>query len=373
MHLIRKHRDALAKGGRLGLKGRVAWEVLTESGFVIRSSQGERSNLILNQGLDQLASYSLSQVSTYCAVGTGNADPIDSQVGLVNEVARTNNYKTGTGDCGSFWTSPTVCEFKRTYDFPIGALNGTYYEIGFSPIGTTGDNLFSRTLLKDGGGNPTGVTVGSSQQLRVIYTLSVSLEPATATAGVVDISGVGELGMTHAIQDTRGIGGRDLVMNAALRGIGPNGGVESEGYNISSILVCAPGGGSVSPITAQSQLEPARWFGGVSSVYASVSDATDPLASPGTSVPRCGSNRSFKTTTTEVYTPGSYYSDITLHLSVNEGNLGIRSICVGLPSSIKAGTQYQLVHSYACLMDSAITKADTHTLDLVFRLSWGRA
>lgn len=373
MYLIRKHRDALAKGGRLGLKGRVAWEVLTESGFVIRSSQGERSNLILNQGLDQLASYSLAAVSSYCAVGTGNADPIYSQVGLVNEVARTNNYKSGTGDCGSFWVSPTVCEFKRTYDFPIGALNGTYYEIGFSPIGTTGDNLFSRTLLKDGGGNPTGVTVGSSQQLRVIYTLSVSLEPATATAGVVDISGVGELGMTHAIQDTRGTSGRDLVMTAAFYGIAPNGDTASTGYQTSNRGWCGLPGVSVRPIDAQRQLEPMVWCGGSLPVYASVSDATAPLASPGTSAPRCGSNSSCKTATKEGYTFGSYYSDITLHLSVNEGNFGIRSICVGLPSSSDAGTAFQLVHSYACLLDSAITKADTYTLDLVFRLSWGRA
>lgn len=190
------------KGPHVGLKGEVSWQVLNGDGSL--ADKGGHMNLILDHGLDMLAKsgggypVSLAQTFAYCVVGIGNSTPIISQLALDSEKARTANYLTSpVGACGSYQIDYATLKLQRTFDFPLGALDsgvdGPYAEVGFSPSGTPGNNLFSRSLFKDGGGAPITVSVLPSQQLRVTYSLTIVFDMTTWTTGSVNITGLGSV------------------------------------------------------------------------------------------------------------------------------------------------------------------------------------
>jgi hypothetical protein len=188
--------------------GFVEWQVVNPDGSV--AQRGAHPNLILDQGLNQMGT-SLTIVGLFgvCAVGTGNSTPVVAQIGLDAEVARTASFQTGNDSGGTPYNgtrgvSYGSLEYKRTFNFAIGALNGTYFELGFSSTTTPGNNLFSRALFKDGSGNPVGVAINSSQQLRVSYFLTFSINGGSGnstTGHEVSITGVGTVGysMRHRL------------------------------------------------------------------------------------------------------------------------------------------------------------------------------
>jgi hypothetical protein len=181
-----------------GLKGEVEWCVVNQDGSI--AQDGGKQNLILDSGLDMIGTpsgsynlgYAIPEVMENCAVGTGNSTPIVAQNALDTEIARTNNYLLSPqGSCGSFLPDAYTLQHVRTFDFPLGSINTTIYEAGFSPITTPGNNLFSRVLLNA----PTGITVTSLQILRLKYTLTVTYGVAnTWTTDTVTITGIGDIG-----------------------------------------------------------------------------------------------------------------------------------------------------------------------------------
>jgi len=98
-----------------------------------------------------------------------------NQTGLDTETKRSNTYLTGSGNCGTSWTSTTSAQM-RTYDFSIEGSNINYSELGWSDTTTSGNNLFSRTLIAGG-----TVTVLTGQGLRVVYTLTITVSSSTST------------------------------------------------------------------------------------------------------------------------------------------------------------------------------------------------
>lgn len=231
-----------------GLKGRCKVSVV-ERGLIIREYP-EVSNLILNRGLDDIASTQIGQCFVWCAAGTGstateldatvetatisngtvtistigflNGDSTDvgktikltssgglytvtsaisttqcivspaatigpeqfivyntNQTGLTAESTnpgpaskRTATYLTGAPNCQTV-TQGSVTLLTRTFDFAAETGPITYNEVGFSATNIIGSNLFSRVKL------PSGVPLTAGQQLRVQYSVSVTVSPTT--------------------------------------------------------------------------------------------------------------------------------------------------------------------------------------------------
>jgi len=190
------------------LQGRYRWAVLNADGSVANRGtlmpDEPSSNLILDQGVDNIDSYPVASLFENCAVGTGTSTPAVTQVELDNEKARTNNLSGDTSLHGTTFpsdgASPYTLIMARGFDFPKGSLDsstdGDYTEVGFSQSSSAGQNLFSRALLKDGSGNTISVTVASDQILRIAYELDVTLDPSSQTTGTVDITNIGTIGYT---------------------------------------------------------------------------------------------------------------------------------------------------------------------------------
>lgn len=183
------------------LKGWLAWQLVDRRGREVRA--GEGPNLILDQGLDLIATTALvtevgsSSTSSefthfplmeYAAVGTNSASPSTSDTGLGSEVART---KTRFADDEFTRSAPGVYQITRHIEFDYDEGNGNLTEWGFSNTASAGANLFNRALFTDSGGDPDTVTKTDQEKLRLSYTLEVSLSPVSLTAGSFDIIGVG--------------------------------------------------------------------------------------------------------------------------------------------------------------------------------------
>lgn len=106
-----------------------------------------------------------------------------NQTGLGGEVHRTNNYLTGSGNCGTTYTGG-VYTHQRTFDFPIETGNQTYNEVGFSNISTAGANLNMRGIF-----STAPISVVTGQQIRVIYYVLVTVTPISPRSRTVPISG----------------------------------------------------------------------------------------------------------------------------------------------------------------------------------------
>lgn len=105
-----------------------------------------------------------------------------NQTGLDTEVKRSNTYLSGSGNCGTSFTSTSIA-MMRTYDFSAEGSNINYSELGWSYTNTAGNNLFSRALVTGG-----TVTVLTGQSLRVVYTLTVTV-PSSSSSGSYAITG----------------------------------------------------------------------------------------------------------------------------------------------------------------------------------------
>ena len=181
-------RDRVAPPAKVGarMEGRIHYQLVDREGKIV--DEGESHNLVLDAGLDLVASHGLGQgIFAYCVVGTGSTAPAATDTGLVAELTRTNT--TWQGD-STVRTSNGVYDISRYFEFTYGAANGNLTEFGFSPNSGTGANLFSRALFRDGGGSPKTITKTSSEKLRVNYTLTVTLTPVTSTVGSFTITNV---------------------------------------------------------------------------------------------------------------------------------------------------------------------------------------
>lgn len=129
-------------------------------------------NLILDSGLNGIGA---SNMMTQCFVGSGSTPPVNTNNVMEHLLATTTISSdvvgaAASGDGGYGW-------LRRTYSFGAGVAAGNLSEIG---VGATSSLLFSRSLIKDGDGNPTTITVLSNEFFSVLY--EVRLYPPTADA-----------------------------------------------------------------------------------------------------------------------------------------------------------------------------------------------
>ncbi|HET8550887.1 MAG TPA: hypothetical protein VFM97_00235 [Gammaproteobacteria bacterium] len=384
-YINRPRREALdpVTHANLGLRGHVEWQVREADGTI--TQRGERDNMILDQGLNMLPDRWIADCFTACCVGTGNSAPAAGQTGLDLEIARTNTYITDPGACGSTLVDPVTWQMKRTFSFPVGALDssrdGNYKEIGVSYTNTPGQNLFARTLFSSADA-PAELAITSTQSLWVVYTLTITCAPAAVTAGSINITGLGDLPYTHAIQDLRycsGLAHDSLYW--AIRGY------TQGGIGFLAVNNCADadqyGGyaGKTSLSTTGDQygggpvgvLEPHRDSG-----YSfSINDSALSIDSPGTYSDTAAPANNFAADPVyDAYVAGNFYQDRHFVLAANQANFNLSRIHFGR-SYTRTGTlnglPFYFSFAYVLRFDNPIVKADTHTFEMVFRLSWGRA
>ena len=142
----------------------------------------EFHNLVLTTGLARMA------VGTWincCCVGTGNSNPVASQVALDSFLASTTTTATGAADTGGIQvtTAPFYWFGRRTWRFAVGVATGNISEIG---LGWGNSNLWNRALVKDIEGKPTTITVLADEYLDVISEVRVYPKESTGSFNLVD-------------------------------------------------------------------------------------------------------------------------------------------------------------------------------------------
>lgn len=145
-------------------------------------------NLILNQGLERIGVATGAGVQpnilSAAHVGSGSTAPAATDTALQTPVAATTNVQSTTSTYVA--GPPAYTNGVVTYRFATGTAAGNLSEVGVG-WGTGTSNLFSRSLIKDGSGNPTTITVLSSEALDLSY--EFRLYPPGDVTGSITISG----------------------------------------------------------------------------------------------------------------------------------------------------------------------------------------
>ncbi len=141
-------------------------------------------NLITDFGLNYMGAN--SGYLNWIRVGTGSSTPSVNDTQLGNQVAGTNNDISST--FGGTSSSPFYARRTRTHRFNEGQAAGNLSEVGVGPS-QSGSDLYSRSLILDGSGNPTTIPVASDEFLDVTYEQRIYV-PEVDIEGAVDIGGV---------------------------------------------------------------------------------------------------------------------------------------------------------------------------------------
>lgn len=268
-------------------------------------------NLITNEGLEQIGS---GPVITHVQVGSGQSTPNINDTALVALVAQTSTL-VGAGANGASPTEPYYGFTRRTFRFPMGAAQGNLSEVG---IRGASSNLFSRSLIKDGNGDPTTITVLANEFLDVTYELRVYAPTADVTS-----------------QFTIGSDTYDCTVRAAHCG---NAIFWSTSLATHGANAISSSGSGAQGCTA--------YNGEVGSVTQGPSGTSTPCA-----------------VTQKAYTANNKYIEVDCDLDLNSGNLsgGIRSL--RFTSNIG---------SYQARFDPPIPKDNLRTLKMTVRFHWAR-
>lgn len=151
---------------------------------IVRESP-EFHNLVLTTGLARM---SQGTWINRCCVGTGNSQPVASQVALDSFLASTTATAQGASDTGGIQVTdaPFYWYGRRTWRFAVGAATGNISEVG---LGWDNSNLWNRALVKDTEGNPTTITVLPDEYLDVISEVRVYPQESTGAFNLVDKAG----------------------------------------------------------------------------------------------------------------------------------------------------------------------------------------
>jgi hypothetical protein len=375
------------------------------TGDVVWEQKEWKKNLILNQGMDAIASLTWADVFAYCAAGSGvtptsedsgatnasqsgttvtavggsftfvsgdvgNVIKWDSgetaritvfnsatsvtvtpsqsvasggfvnyhtnQTSLTTELKRTNNYLTGVGNCDSSVSGSTL-SMKRTFDFTaeVGTVN--YTEVGLCWAASGSNTTFSRILFD------APVPVLATQQLRVIYVLSVTLSPTTPTAKTAAVSGwpVSPSTNTDGFECWQGLGMASVATTGA------------------STSTAAAGGTCNDPSTS----------GSSAAIF--ISPDAQALATFNTTPVNRTTNSTLAVSSLASYTAFDYHRDKTGVFDVGSANrTDFRTMGIGLSNG---GLSNPASATGFCFLFSQVqAKNNTQTLTLTFRYSWSR-
>jgi hypothetical protein len=276
-------------------------------------------NTILDQGLDRMGNQTSTVISS-AQVGTGTTTPATTQTSLTTFLAGVDSgspYPSSSVNSGS----PNYQSLKTwIFTFTQGAVVGTIAEVGVG-WASSGATLFSRELIRDGGGSPITLSLTSIDQLIIYY----------------------ELTFTPTITDGSG----SVVLNSIT-------------YNYDSRLLRAASFAETPFVVLGQRLAL------VDNAYTFQSGAT--LAAITANFPNGTqiSSGTQSSVTTGSYTTGNYYLDKTIFWDVGRANDagGIGALALELSG---AAIYYQIVFA------TPIPKTNVQQLTLVLRFSWARA
>jgi len=330
-----------------------------------------------------------------------------NQTSLTTEARRSTGYMTGAGNCGTSTVDNTLT-MKRTYEFaPVDGAGENITELGFSWENTEAANLFSRVLIAGA-----AVTVADTFQLRVIYELAVTVEPDTAQARTVPITGW--LNQVRSATVTNGGSGYTSAPTVSFSGGGGTGAAATatltddavtsvtitnhgSGYTSAPTILFTGGGGSAAAATAnidawtQGDEQIQGWgieqvdssgigsYGaaanepcneGVTALYEFDGNEEDlpALKTAGTADDR----GEFATASNSLgsYTAGTFTRDKTCTFGVLEGlSSDIRAIMLRGPGG--GGQDGEVCFTY--LFDNPQEKLNTHRLSVTWRHTWNRS
>lgn len=298
----------------IGMSGRYKLAAVNAETGEVREETPWFDNLITDAGLERIGT---NGVGTYCMVGSGSTAPAVSDTALASWVAATTTVQNATNLQAS--SAPWYTAQRKVYRFAVGVAAGNLTEVG---IGWTTTEVFSRTLIKDGSGNPTTLTVLPSEFLDVTYEFRLYCPAADIPFSVV-LGGTSYSGVIRAASATN--------VNA---------------WAPWSILVNGMG---------------APTYDSVLIAYSGATLGAQTSAPTGASGSSSTGTSNF---TLAAYVPGSKKRTITCTAGLNELNLagGINTLMF---QPLRAGT-FQMSFS------PAIPKTASNTLSLTFALTWDR-
>lgn len=311
----------------VGIAGEVRC-VVTKVDGEVKIDTGFQKNLILNQGLDFFGGGKGSDINASCAIGSGNSAPATNQTKLDSFIALTSGTDT-TSDYSYVDKGDGLYRIweQRKYRF-AGLDNVNISEVGLVSTGTTSENYYltTRALIKDSAGAPTSISVKTGETLDIYYRI-------------------------HKVIDTRD---KLFVVNM-LDGDG-----RSVPYNVVTRSMM------VGSSDYHSVVKPSN----IDRNYLRVTEAE--LAAV-TSRPTLGIFYEGKLSL-GAYTPTSFKRLLTISLGLNDANLPIRSLGLGIQGAAYNSFPFMpfQIRFGSVADDSPIPKTNKDILTIPLEFSWGR-
>lgn len=300
---------------KCGIAGYYKFEAVNAKTGIKRLLSDWNKNLITDAGMDMLGGSGNYLYS--CKVGTGSSTPSFGDTALSNYLASHSSIMSTT--YGTSSSAPYYCFIRNVYRFNAGVATGNISEVG---VGNTSNILFSRSLILDGGGNPTTITVLSDEYLDVTYEYRY-YAPYSDVTGSILLNGVSYSYTSRACNASD---------SSYISGWGHN---YIYGDTENKTLSSTATGDRV-------------YDGSIGSVTSSPSGNNLQVA-----VPTAGS-----------YSAGSHSINHTFNASLSQGNLA---------AGISAIKTHIGVGAYQVGFSPAIPKTSSHVLSITFTHSWSRA
>lgn len=266
-------------------------------------------NIVTNGGLNQIGNGSFL---THCYLGTGTTEPSENDGQLDSELGSTTTIVGQSAGAGS--SAPYYGTREIQYRFAANTVVGNLSEVGVGWASA----LFSRSLIVDGNGDPTTVTVLEDETVDVTYLLK-NYSPEEDYEFQADIEGT-----------------RDCVMRACNASSSST----TSGWGMTGSAIALASGTGIYPIVA--------YNGALGTVVQSPSGTSDTNAS----------------TANATYVNNSLEKGFSATWLMANGNLS------GGITAFRLATNG--IGTYQISVDPPIAKTASNTLNVNFKVAWGR-
>ena len=287
------------------------YQITVHRNGLIRHQTPWFDNIVTDGGLNQIG---LGSFLTHCYVGSGNAEPLASNSALAAQVGSPTTTIISQS-AGVSSSAPWYGTRAITFRFAVNTVVGNLSEVGVGWASA----LFSRSLIVDGNGDPTTVTVLADETVDVTYLLK-NYSLSTDTSFTADVAGT--------------------ARNCVVRACNAASGSTTSGWGITGSAIALASGSGIYPIVA--------YNGALGTLILSPSGTSDTNS----------------TNTNGTYVNNSLEKAFTATWSQAYGNLA------GGITAIRLATNG--IGCYQMSIDPPIAKTSSDTLNLNFKVAWGR-